>query len=116
MLSKREKRQIVCLILFFAFILRQGMKQEVIQILNAAMDSCKTILYSLDSVWNQFNDGKGIVHIVCSHPIAFSLVGIILPFIPFDKETNSIIGKVCYWLISIIISPTLEVVENNIFK
>lgn len=116
MLSKKETKKLVGIILFLAYLWGRGMKQEVMQIASTAIDSCEIIFCSFNSALKQFNDGKGIVHTLCAHPITFSLVGIVLPFMPFDKKTNRIIGKGCYWLIERIISTPLKCIENKIFK
>ena len=62
------------------------------------------------------NNGEGLIPTTLTYPIAFSIVGIILAYIPFSKRTNSIIGKICYWIVSTAIVPILVLINNMIFK
>ena len=58
----------------------------------------------------------GILYHIFGHPIVFSLVGILFGYICIKGKIGSIIGKIMYWLIGMIVACVLNFFNGQLFS
>lgn len=101
---------------FSILVLLYGGIQSLVKLGEVVLKCFKTVLSWLNTCLVVLNEGKGIIPNLLTHPTTYCLVGVILGYIPFSKRVKSVVGKICYLLISSIVPIVLICINNMIFK
>jgi len=112
----RVEENMKSIVAFCIFVLIGVGIKGLMTLLNVVKVCLNEIPSWLNITLINLNNGEGLIPTTLTYPIAFGIVGIILAYIPFSKRTNSIIGKICYWIVSAAIVPILIYINNIIFK
>ena len=101
---------------FLIIVLLYGGIQSLVKLGRVILMCLKEAVAWLNEYLIVLNEGKGIIPTLFTHPTTYWLVGVTLSYIPFSKIVKSTVGKMCYWLISGIVSILLIYINNIIFK